>query len=316
MDMVFRFSSVCVCLAVTLSPVVANELVINGDFNTDAELFTTWPGYVANGDNPAEVPDWFGEGGRGINPVFAASNPPQIVSWPGGGGRGINPISQDDDRGIAPFRDNGDNDTQAAFMQGTANIQQTVSNLTVGGTYLLNFEYNARNCCGDLPVPTLSINGEVVDDFPDGPFIDGAIDPVLDFEPWYEFEHSFTADSSDVTIDISTMPLNAGDATFLLDNVSLKAQNDNQELISNGDFEADDFPEWPGYVGDVGRNAPFRDNGDNPTAVAFLQGDARLEQDISGFEVGEEYIPKTRLQLTQLLSARRPRFARRRTVPG
>ena len=53
----------------TPSMLFGAEMIINGDFEQDVDQFTTWPGYVADGDNPAEVPEWFGTGGRGINPV-------------------------------------------------------------------------------------------------------------------------------------------------------------------------------------------------------------------------------------------------------
>ena len=33
----------------------SGELTINGDFEADTELWVTWPGYVAGGDNPAEI---------------------------------------------------------------------------------------------------------------------------------------------------------------------------------------------------------------------------------------------------------------------
>ena len=285
------------CLLVTCSVGFSNELVVNGDFEQDVADFIAWPGYVGN-ENPPDVPEWFGAGGRGINPVNPGeSNPSQIPFWPSPleGGRGINPISEDDDRGIAPFRDNGDNDTSIAFLQGTMSIGQTIGGLTVGTDYVLSVDFNARNCCeGEIPIGRLAFNGEPVEDFPGPEFDDGAVEPVFDTNPWYNFEHSFTADSADLLIEFSTEPLmiSNGDSTFLLDNISLKAAGDATELVTNGDFESDveGFFEWPGYVGGVGRNAPFRDNGDNSTSVAFLQGDATLEQDVSGFEVGEEYV--------------------------
>src|SRR5947208_804597 len=80
-----------------------HALLANGDFETGADQFVSWPGYVGFGSNPPEVPGWGGMGGRGINPVF-----------PGG---------PDD----APFRDNGNNSTHVAFLQGTAALQQNVA---------------------------------------------------------------------------------------------------------------------------------------------------------------------------------------------
>ena len=275
----------------------AEEFISNGDFEADAEEYVVWPGYVGGvgdaGENPIEITDWFGTGGRGINPIDAAENPNQIAAWPGEGGRGINPIANGD----APFRDNGDNDTVAAFIQNTGLIQQDVSGLEVGANYLLSFEFNSRNCCGDQPMAGLLLNGNAVADFPDpGEFDDGLVPPVLDFEPWYQASIPFVADSENLNISITSEAFEVDnpdslDATLLIDNVSLVKLGTADELIVNGDFEseADLFDVWPGYVGGGQNNAPFRDNGDNKTAVAFLQGTASLEQEVTGLTPGEEY---------------------------
>ena len=68
--------------------------VVNHNFETLAAAFTTFPGYVApiTPANPSEIPGWVGVGNRGINP---------------GAGAG------------APFRDNGNNATNVAFLQNT-----------------------------------------------------------------------------------------------------------------------------------------------------------------------------------------------------
>jgi hypothetical protein len=70
---------------------VRAQIVANGDFETGAEAFVEWPGYIG-GANPVEIPSRIGTGGRGINPVF-----------PGG------PTD-------APFRDNGGNFTTVAWQ--------------------------------------------------------------------------------------------------------------------------------------------------------------------------------------------------------
>ena len=77
----------------TAPTLLANELVINGDFETDVEEFVVWPGYVggandAGDSNPNEVPEWFGSGGRGINPPpdqQSNCNPDQITNQIGRG---------------------------------------------------------------------------------------------------------------------------------------------------------------------------------------------------------------------------------------
>ena len=273
----------------TAPTLLANELVINGDFETDVEEFVVWPGYVggandAGDSNPNEVPEWFGSGGRGINPVFAPSNPPEINSWIGTGGRGINPV----DSGEAPFRDNGENESFVAFLQGNAGIAQDITGLSVGTNYTLSWEFNARDCCGDIPIGGLTLNGSEIDvsEYTEEIF------PVGGIEPWYFAEHTFEAESSNLSLEFFGMAAAGGDATLLVDNIGLFAEGGTTNVVQNGDFETDpeDFEVWPGYTGSgAGDNAPFRDNGDNDTAVAFLQGAANLGQVVEGLVVGEEY---------------------------
>jgi hypothetical protein len=294
MNQSIRLPRIALCFLVSIAAIwsqaSAMELVINGDFELEAEEFIVWPGYVGGsneaGDiNPTEVPEWFGTGGRGINPVFAPSNPADILGWSGAGSRGINPIAN----GEVPFRDNGDNDTVAAFLQGSAEIRQDISGLSVGTDYTLTFDFNARNCCGDIPIGTFSLNGVPI---PFDIFSDG-ISPVGDLEPWYQAELTFPAPESDLSIAFSGQAMAAGDATLLLDNIRLVAEGSPGNLITNGDFEteADDFDVWPGYVGGpTGANSPFRDNGDNLTSVAFLQGAASLGQIVSGLDEGGVYV--------------------------
>ena len=290
MNQLIRFPLVTLCFFVSSaisSATFAVELVINGDFELEAEEFVVLPGYVGGSNdagemNPAEIPEWFGTGGRGINPVSAPSdNPADILGWSGAGGRGINPIANGD----SPFRDNGDNDTVAAFLQGIAEIRQEVSRLSVGTNYTLAFDFNARNCCGDIPIGTFSLNGAAIplDGFSD------AIPPVGDSEPWYQAEFMFPAPEPEMSFVFSSQPMAGGDSTLLLDNIELVAEGSDVNLITNGDFEteADDFETWPGYVS---ASSPFRDNGGNSTSVAFLQGAASLSQIVSGLDEGGVYV--------------------------
>jgi MYXO-CTERM domain-containing protein len=208
----------CVVLLLTgmalsvASPALAQNLVVNGDFETDTDLFVTWPGYVANGENPAEITGWTGEGGRGINPVV-----------PGG---------PDD----APFRDNGNNTTSVAFLQGASAIEQTISGLTTGGEYVFGMDFNARNCCGDpvgMPIGTILVNGEVVgssaDLFPEP----GAIPAVGGQEPWYHVDIPFAAPAESLTLRIASTPAVPGtDATMLVDNVSVVIPEPSSALLA------------------------------------------------------------------------------------
>jgi len=52
-------------------PAGAQELVVNGNFTSNASAFVTWPGYVGSGSNPTNVPSWTqtvgSAGGYGVN---------------------------------------------------------------------------------------------------------------------------------------------------------------------------------------------------------------------------------------------------------
>ena len=71
-------------------------------------------------------------------------------------------------------------------------------------------------------------------------------------------------------------------------------------IVSNGSFEADDVPEWPGYgaitgwEGGSGINdgGPFGDNGVIPDGakLGFIQGTKALSQQLTGLEAGAEYV--------------------------
>src|SRR5262249_45373147 len=101
------------------APVWADPTVNNGDFETGADMFNTFPGYLGHfggagsypaGDNPNEIPGWDShKGGCGVVPGSTAGDPGSAY----------------DPKGA--FRDNGDNATNAAFLQGNASIKQTIT---------------------------------------------------------------------------------------------------------------------------------------------------------------------------------------------
>ena len=269
---------------------LGQNLLVNGDF--EADTFTVWPGYIGNG-NPEQISGWMGAGGNGVNPVFAAQNPDTVTGWTRNedstGNIGINPVTD----GRAPFGDNGDNDGGFLFMQGAVSAYQEVTGLTVGSDYVLSIDYNARNCCEDIPAVSLEIGGELSDAFPDPEdFFDEAVDPVLEGAWWFT-EIPFEATAESMRIEFFSEPFDGGDATFLLDNIEVTSAAGGANLIENGDFEADleVFAVWPGYLGGgAGQDpAPFRDNGDNETQIGFLQGGASIEQTIEGLVPGTEY---------------------------
>lgn len=271
--------------------VSAQNLILNGDFETDT--FTVWPGYTGGG-NPEEITGWIGQGNRGINPVFEVQNPAAVIGWTRNeastGNIGINPVLD----GRAPFGDNGDNDGAFLLMQGQVSVYQDIAGLTVGQDYTLSVDYNARNCCGDIPAVMLEINGEFIADFPDpDDFVDELVDPVLEGAWWFT-EIPFTAEAETQRIEFFSEPSAGGDATFLLDNIRVEPAGGGNNFTVNGDFEEDAaaFVTWPGYLGNPnagGGSAPFRDNGNNETQVALLQVTSSIEQEITGLTVGEEY---------------------------
>lgn len=174
--------------------------VVNGDFEADPGLWTVWPGYSGqNGVNPANITGWTGEGGRGINPVV-----------PGG-------------PNDAPFRDNGNNTTHVAFLQGVSYIEQTIGGFSVGSDYTLGLDFNARNCCGGaLPLATVKLNGIVAGSstalFPPP----GGVIPVGGTNPWYHADIEFTAPVDTITLRIESAPAAGGDSTLIVDNITMQ----------------------------------------------------------------------------------------------
>ena len=98
----------------------------------------------------------------------------------------------------------------------------------------------------------------------------------------------------------------AGDATLILDAVSVVQRDEGNVIVMNPSFESSGTPPWPGYIqpkpiagwagtGNYGVNfngpGPFANNGkaEDQDLVAFLQGAGSLSQIISGLVPGEKY---------------------------
>jgi len=147
---------------------VSLPVILNPTFDTGANLFTQAPGYVAplNPSNPSEIPNWTGTGARGVNP---------------GNGAG------------APFRNNGNNAGQVAFIQREGSLSQDISGFEVGKEYRIAFDYNART--GGDPAMTATIGGVSL--------TDASIPEVGGSNSYYAGNLVFTPGSATETLTIA-----------------------------------------------------------------------------------------------------------------
>ncbi len=241
------------------------------------------------------------------NPSFEADEVPgypgymAIKNWPseGGGNTGINPVQPG-----GPFSDNGATPDRnlVALLQTTKTIRQNILNLTPGQPYWLQFYYNTRNCCGG----TIDLETRF-DGVPLGYL--AAIAPVggssLPNGPSYHYQqYEFTPATSSGVLEFAAMA--SGDATLLLDAISIVQRDAANLPVMNPSFEASGVVPVPGIItnniagwaaGGAGARGVaisglgYADNGANPDQdnVAFLQGAAWLSQRISGLTAGQNY---------------------------
>lgn len=231
------------------------------------------------------------------NPSFEA-NPAggfpgygSILAWTGGSGLNNN---------TGPFHDNGvvPDRRQIAFLQGSSVLSQALANLVPGKAYWLQFRYNTRNCCGGSMGFTVRFNDTDL-------LTVETVTPVGGTADYYAAQAEFvpTADSGLLSFNATA----SGDATLLLDAVTVVQRDAGQVVLSNPSFEAEGIVAFPGYLqpdaltgwigtGNYGVNAyavgPFADNGVGPDqdSVAFLQGQgSSLSQNVSGLTSGQNY---------------------------
>lgn len=197
MNRTFRATLSVAALAVgaLAAPSFAVPIVANGDFETDANTFGTYPGYVGQAGNPQQVTDFTNSQGN-----------------VGQHNYGINPGNE----GSAPFRDNGNDNTNVLFIQDGSNVlSQNISGFTYGHTYELDFDYNARNCCGGTAGINVSIAG-----YGTGNVVDS---PVGGSNPYHAGVVTFLAGPSGTeTLTIKKYDAVAGDSTALYDNFVIK----------------------------------------------------------------------------------------------
>ncbi len=221
----------------------------------------------------------------------------EIPGWVGGPSTGMNAAGQ-------PFADNGliPDRKQVALVQGASFLTQEVRGLIPGKNYWLQFFYNVRNCCpeGEARMDlVVSLGGKAVANI-------AAIEPVGEAQP-YHFHHvSFVAEAANLPLEFRTTPV--GDATLLVDGVTVVQRDPGQVVVRNPSFEASGsvFP-FPGYfdavagweVGGGGRGAnidgvgPFSDNGraNAGDLVLFMQGAGSfVAQNLTGLTEGRTYL--------------------------
>ncbi len=213
-----------------------------------------------------------------------------IGSWSGGSGT---------NRAAGPFHNGGTPMTdreQAAFLQGSQALQQTISGLTAGQDYWIQFFYDARACCGGVLDLATQWDGVALDTLSGVSFAVGG--------EGYKFRNvAFRAGAESGQLGLVTTA--AGDATALVDGVCIVPRGAGQIVVMNPSFEASGTPPYPGMVsaaagwrgagvggaGVNGGEGPFADNGAIPEQdhVAYLQGEFAIFQVVRGLVAGETY---------------------------
>jgi hypothetical protein len=221
-----------------------------------------------------------------------------IDLWNAVGGTGINDKSGPFHNTSAQIPDRA----RAAFLQGPCTIGQTITGLTPGQTYCLQFFYDARNCCGGTVDLTVRLDGAQVDRI-----VNIRPTPTLANRDTLYFRNVQITPAADTAL-LEFVTTTLGDATAVLDAVSLTPCATNSLAVKNPSFEASgDLPDPFGIavgenlagwtiggeaaVGVVPSGQGVADNGVPPDQdhVAFLNGESSISQLLEGLEVGTEY---------------------------
>jgi hypothetical protein len=252
----------------------ADSILINNP-SFQADVFPTFPGYLG-GSNPATITGWAATGGAGIN-------------------------GSDLGAGV-PFADNGaiPDNTRLAFIQGPGSLVQTLPGFEVGQRYWLQVFFNARNCCGDVPVVSVSLGGQAL-------LTEQVLSPVGGTSQWYFVNLPWTATAASAQLVISTHGNAGGDATVVIDAVVAIKRDATQVVLANPSFEASGTGlAGSGYLtsiagwtlastgGQAAINASggaFLDNGVVPDGrnVLVLQNAIVAQQTLAGMVPGQGY---------------------------
>ncbi len=199
MNHLIRSSLVLVVLACAAS--VRAQIVTNGDFETNADAFATFPGYVGQTGNPTSITGFTSpDSGYGINPVAAPD-------------------------GRAPFAPTTSNGTHFAFIQvatdannpTTKSLSQDIS-LVNGQSYILSFDSaNRAGDSGDTATLQVSLAGTALLTTPIVPtsasFTTTALPATVFSGPTGTYTLTFTVTNTDLN----------SDQTVDLDNISVTA---------------------------------------------------------------------------------------------
>ena len=239
-----------------------------------------------------------------INPSFQANLPGGVGygtpdGWTPVGGVGVN-------NGGMPFADNGliPDNNQVGFLQGVASLTQNLSGFSVGDLYWVQGFANARGG-GDIPRAALSLAGTTI-------LPPTTLPPVGGANPYYFVNIPWVATSASGDLAISSAPFAGGDATLLIDGISVIRRTALDVVIANPSFEASGnsfgFPGYisaPGFTagwtrsgagqivinGSNGSGNPFADNGAVPDGgnVVGLQQTMTISQVLAGLTAGQTY---------------------------
>lgn len=236
------------------------------------------------------------------NPSFESAPAPggvgygEILGWTGGSG--VNAAG-------GPFLDNGaiPDRLQVGFIQGSKSLSQNISGLNPGQTYWLQFFYNAR-AYGTGWTLDLSVKFAGQELAKISNIQAAGTDATVPF--WFT-NLVFTPTGSSGLLEFVTTA--QGDATLLLDGITIVERDPVDIVVQNPSFEASGtiFPGvgymqgtpmagWSfsgsGYGVNVpGRDPWFSDNGVNPDqqTVLFLQNAGSVSQTIGGLTAGKNY---------------------------
>src|SRR5262245_28003164 len=214
-----------------------------------------------------------------------------IDSWVGGSG-----VNED----VGPFHNPGTpipDRTRVAFVQGSGNLSQEIAGLTAGKQYWIQFFYDARNCCGG----TIDLVTKFAETELDR--INNVRPATLSSKPYYTRNVPFVAALETGTLTFTTIA--SGDATVLLDGVTIVERDTNNVVMINPSFEASGIlpalGPTTGIAGWIGAGtfgvdaasggAGLADNGVIPDQdlVGFIQGPGSLSQTVANLAVGKPY---------------------------